>query len=69
MDQKTIILVVVIGVLVIFGAVQMYQINTLKNTLSGGVVTQSVATQQGAASGAGSTPANIQSLPSMVGGC
>ena len=69
MDQKTIILIVVVGVLVMFGAVQMYQINSLRDSLSGGIATQTVATQQGAGAGAGNVPANIQNLPSMVGGC
>ncbi|MEM3127008.1 MAG: hypothetical protein QW331_02990 [Candidatus Woesearchaeota archaeon] len=69
MDQKTTIIVIVIAVLVVFAGVQMYQINSLKNTLSGGVTTQTIAPQSGAAGGGASVPANIQNLPSMVGGC
>jgi len=69
MDQKTTIIVVVIALLVVFAGVQMYQINSLKSTLTGGVAAQTVAPQGGHTSGGGSTPANIQNLPSMVGGC
>ena len=75
MLNKNFITTVVLVVLVIISAVQAVQLNALKGALeegdlSVGTKSSSVTTASGGSSpSGGSLPANIQDLPTMVGGC
>lgn len=70
--NKNVVIAVVLGVLVLIAAVQAFQLVGLKAKLAGGAVQASASGPAPLASGgAGGAelPANIQNLPSMVGGC
>lgn len=73
MDTKTIVMLVMVGLLVLVSAVQAVELMGLKGKLSDNSLTVSGASAKtpiGASSGAGnSLSQNINSLPSMVGGC
>ena len=73
--KKTTIIAVILAVLLVFSVVQAFQLNTLKDKVSGGGLTigsASVSTPSASSSGSGSTgslPSSIKNLPTMVGGC
>jgi hypothetical protein len=71
--NKNVVIAVVLGVLVLIAAVQAFQLVGLKARLAGGTVQTASAGAPAPASGgdagAAQLPANIQNLPSMVGGC
>ncbi|HIH04981.1 TPA: hypothetical protein HA281_03020 [Candidatus Woesearchaeota archaeon] len=73
MDTKTIVMLVMVGLLVLVSAVQAVELMGLKDKLSDDSLKVSGASAKatvGASSGAGnSLSQNINSLPSMVGGC
>ncbi len=74
MDTKTIVMMVMVGLLVLVSAVQAVQLMDLKEKLSDDSLTVSSAsgkTAVGAGPGAGgsSLSKNLENLPSMVGGC
>lgn len=68
--NKSVIMAVVLGLLVLIAVVQAFQLNTLKTKLSTGDLSIG-AKSSGVAplSSGGGLPNNIQNLPSMVGGC
>ncbi|MBI4150683.1 hypothetical protein HY492_01005 [Candidatus Woesearchaeota archaeon] len=61
--NKTMIIAIVLGILLVLTGVQAFQINAIKEKIStGGVSVQS--------SGSGaSVPSGLANLPTMVGGC
>ncbi len=68
MENKNVIIAVVLGALVLIALFQAFQLFGLKDKLSSGTTTAAPAPQaQGGASP--SLPSNLQNLPSMVGGC
>ena len=68
--DRTAILTAALIVLVVFGVVQVVQVNALKERISGGtLVTGSSQSFGGQPSSASSALANLQNLPDMVGGC
>ena len=66
-----------LGVLVLVSMVQAYQLNTMKNTVTGGAVVQTASQNAPASSSSpgptggalAQVPASLQNLPDMVGGC
>ncbi len=69
METKEIILLAVIGLLVITAAIQTVQLVKLSSSevgVSSSSSSSSVPSQAGSSS---SAPANLDDLPSMVGGC
>ena len=67
-NKTNIIIAVILGVLVVIAAFQMFQIFGIKNNIASGAAVKSGAAVAPTASGGG-VPSNIQNLPSMVGGC
>ena len=68
MEKKELLLLVLIGMLLLTTAVQGIQLVKLSST---DVVVSSTSTASSSVSSGNklSTPANLQDLPSMVGGC
>ncbi len=69
--NKNLIIAVVLGVLVVFAAIQAFQLMGLKDSLAGrSTATVSTPVQSsGGGAGAPALPSSLQDLPSMVGGC
>ena len=64
--NKNIIVAIVLGILLLLSVVQAFQVNTIKEKLSGGSFAVSAGTTP---SGGANVPSSLQNLPSMVGGC
>ena len=74
MDTKTVVMMVMVGLLILVSAIQPVELTGLKEKLSDGslaVSSASAKTTVGAGSGSEPSPLskNLDSLPSMVGGC
>lgn len=70
--NKNVVIAIVLGVLIVIAAVQMFQMFSLKSTLSGrtgGAAQVSAPVQSGGGGGGAQLPSNLQNLPDMVGGC
>jgi len=70
--EKSIIIAVVLGILVLISVVQALQLNALKEKINEGKLTfsKTSSSSSGGSNGQSSgLPSNIQDLPSMVGGC
>ena len=68
--NKNLVIVIVLAVLVVVAVVQAVQLGGLKDKVTGGSVATSVNTASApSSSGGASVPANINELPTMVGGC
>jgi|TARA_B100001971_G_C18068884_1_gene471989 hypothetical protein len=70
--HKNFVITIVLAVLVVISVVQAIQLNGLKTTLAESdlsVGTKNVKVSTGSSGSSGSLPTNIQSLPTMVGGC
>lgn len=67
MDRKNIIFLVVLVVLLLVSVVQAFQLNSVKEVLSGGGL--GVVAPSSGGSGGASIPTSLQNLPGMVGGC
>ncbi len=65
--NKNIIIAIVLGILLLLSVVQAFQVNTIKEKLSGGGI--KVAATGAPTAGGASVPASLQNLPTMVGGC
>jgi len=72
MDKKEILVIVLIGVLLLTAGLQTVQLIGLTSakvsSSSAGTGAITAPAKQGSSGGA-SVPANLQNLPSMVGGC
>ena len=73
-DTKTIVMMVMLGLLVLVSLVQAVELMGLKEKLSDETLTVSsssakTAVGTSAGSGSGALSKNLESLPSMVGGC
>ncbi len=72
---KDTFLAIALGVLVVFSAVQAFQITALKGDLEDGQLSVGTAKKTTSAASSstgkstGSLPKSIENLPSMVGGC
>jgi len=71
MENKNIIIAVVLGALVLIALFQAFQLVGLKDKLGSGAstATSNAPAPQASAGGSPSLPSNLQNLPSMVGGC
>ena len=74
MEKNTLVLIGVLAVMVLIAGVQMFQFNSLTNSLSnvkvsGTVAASSSPTSASSSSGSGNTPSALSNLPSQVGGC
>ncbi len=71
MDKKEILVIVLIGVLLLTAGLQTVQLMglTTAKVSSSSAGTGSVTAPAKQSSGGASVPANLQNLPSMVGGC
>lgn len=72
MDKKTIIMMVLVGLLVLFSGVQSMELMSLKGKLSDEGLTlgkASSSTKTAIGGGGGDLSNNLNNLPSMVGGC
>lgn len=70
MENKNVIIAVVLGALVLIALFQAFQLVGLKDKLGGTVTAAANAPAPQASGGSGaSLPSNLQNLPSMVGGC
>ena len=75
--EKNTLVAMVLGVLVLIAAVSAFQLNGLRNTLSGGAIVSTVNTasqpspipQSAPSGGNPQIPSSLQNLPDMVGGC
>jgi hypothetical protein len=71
--DKNVMMAVVLGLLLVVSVVQAFQLSALKEKVASGALSGarvSAPVASGASSGGNpSLPANIQNLPSMVGGC
>ncbi len=63
-----VITIVVLVVLLFISVTQAFALGNLKEKISTGEV-QAATTSTSSSSGSSATPANLQDLPSMVGGC
>ncbi len=61
--NKTMIIAVVLGILLVLTGVQAFQINAIKEKITAGGVSVKAAT------GGASVPSGLANLPTMVGGC
>ena len=74
-DTKTIVMMVMLGLLVLVSAVQAFELLNLKEKLSDENLKVSSASskttvgQGGSTAGGGALSKNLENLPSMVGGC
>ena len=64
--NKNVIIAIVLGILLLLTVVQAFQVNTIKDKLSGGV---SLSTGAAPSGGGLSVPSSLDNLPTMVGGC
>lgn len=74
--EKTTIVAIVLGVLVIISAIQAFQLNGLKEKIADGklkISSSSSGAQAAASPGAdkrtAALPSSVKNLPQMVGGC
>lgn len=65
--MKNFVLAVIVAVLVIVAVVQAVQLNGLKEKVESGVSLKPSSSTS--STGSSSTPASLQNLPQMVGGC
>ena len=68
MENKNIIIAVVLGALVLIALFQAFQLFSLKDKLGTGATSNAPAPQASQGSGP-QVPSNLQNLPQMVGGC
>lgn len=67
--NKNTIIAIILGVLVLVSVVQAFQLNTMKDKIKEGKISLGNAKTTNSGGNSGNLPANIQDLPSMVGGC
>lgn len=66
--NSNVIMVAILIILIFTSVIQAVELSGLKGKVIAGEV-QAATTDSGGSSGSSSTPANLQDLPSMVGGC
>lgn len=67
--NSNVIMVAVLIILVVVSVGQAAELSSLKEKIVTGEVQAATTSSSSSSSGTGSTPANLQNLPSMVGGC
>lgn len=67
--NSNVIMVAVLIILVVVSIGQAAELGSLKEKIVTGEVQAATTSSSSSSSGTGSTPANLQNLPSMVGGC
>lgn len=74
--EKTTIIAIILGVLVLVSAIQAFQLNGLKEKVADGQLTVSSSSRNAPATTSAGTdkktaalPSSVKNLPQMVGGC
>ena len=64
-----VLVIIVLVILLTVSVAQAVELGNLKDKISSGGVKAATTNTSGTSSGGSSQPANLQDLPSMVGGC